>query len=132
MKLALVRVVALLACCLLATPVVNAAEDKKQLTEEQKIDRLIATVETLKDATFVRNGSEYDCKAAAEHVRRKRKAAGNKVKTAPEFITQIASKSMRSGEPYKIKFKDGKEITSGEFLTKELEKLEGKDRKEAK
>ena len=103
-----------------------AAPAGKALTEEQKIDALIAAVEKLKDARFVRNGTEYDCKAAAEHVRRKRKAAGSKIKTARQFIEQIASKSSRSGEPYKIRFKDGKEKTSGEFLAAELERLAGK------
>jgi hypothetical protein len=104
----------------------RAAEEKKPLSESQKIDALIAAVDQLKDARFVRNGTEYDCKAAADHMRRKRKAAGDRVKTARDFIAHVASKSSRSGEPYRIKFKDGKETTSGEFLTKELEKVEGK------
>src|SRR5687768_3024786 len=79
------------------------AEEKKPLSEPQKIDALIASVEKLKDAKFVRNGKDYEGKAAADHMRRKRKAAGDKVKTARGFITQLASKSSASGQPYKIK-----------------------------
>lgn len=108
------------------------AEKKKDLTEDQKIDSLIATVEKLADAKFIRNGKEYDCKAAADHMRSKRKQAGDKIKTARDFIEKAASKSWQSGQPYKIKFKDGKEQTSGEFLTKELDKLEGKDKDSTK
>jgi hypothetical protein len=113
-------------CAVLLAGVSVRAEEKKPLTEPQKIDALIAAVEKLKDAKFVRNGKEYDGKSAADHMRRKRKAARDKVKTAREFIDRLASKSSASGEPYKIRFKDGKEVTSAEFLTKDLEKLEGK------
>ena len=117
---------AFVALGMLLSAAVARAEEKKQLTEPQKIDALIGAVEKLKDAKFVRNGKEYDGKAAADHMRRKRKSAGDKVKTAREFIDRLASKSSASGEPYKIKFKDGKEVTSAEFLTKELDALEGK------
>ena len=115
----------------LLTAVTRAADpEQKELTEDQKIDSLITAVEKLKDARFIRNGKEYDCAAAADHMRRKRKVAGDKVKTARDFIAGIASKSSRSGKPYMIKFKDGKEMTSEAFLTKELEKLEGKSKEE--
>lgn len=119
-------ITAFVALGMLLSAAVARAEEKKQLTEPQKIDALIGAVEKLKDAKFVRNGKEYDGKAAADHMRRKRKSAGDKVKTAREFIDRLASKSSTSGEPYKIKFKDGKEVTSAEFLTKELDALEGK------
>ena len=35
----------------------------------------------------------------------------DQIKTARQFITDVASKSQRSGEAYKIRFKDGKEQT---------------------
>jgi hypothetical protein len=110
----------------LSSPSPAAAEEKRTPTEAEKIDALIGAVEQLKDARFIRNGKEYDCQAAADHMRRKRKGAGDRVKTAREFVTHVASRSERSGEPYKIKFKDGKQETSEAFLTKELDKLEGK------
>src|SRR3712207_140649 len=65
-------------------------------SEPQKIERLIQTVAELKDAKFIRNGSEYDAKQAAEHLRRKWQAAGDKVSSAEQFIDLIASKSSAS------------------------------------
>ena len=99
-----------------------AADGK--LTEEQKIEKLIKHVEELKDAKFIRNGSEHSCKEAAEHMRRKYKNAGGKIKTAKDFIEQLATKSSISGKPYKIKFKDGTEKESGPYLKEELKKIE--------
>lgn len=98
----------------------------KALTEEQKIESLIATVRGLKDATFIRNGREHDCGEAADHMERKWKAVRRKVKSARDFIRLAASKSSRSGEAYRIRFSDGSEKTSEAFLTAALEKLEGK------
>lgn len=105
---------------------VEGDDDVKPLTEEQKIKSLIAAVRELKDATFIRNGDEHDCAAAAEHMQRKWKAGRKQIKTARDFIRLAASASSRSGEPYRIRFKDGTERTSEEFLTAELDKLEGK------
>lgn len=93
------------------------------LSEEQKIERLITYIEK-SEAFFIRNGSEYGAKEAAEHLRMKRKKAGNKVKTAKDFIDLIASKSYMSGEPYKMKFKNGNIINTRDILYNELRKME--------
>ena len=99
----------------------NGRDDEK---EKQKIERLISDVESLKDAVFIRNGTEVDAKKAAEHMRTKWKAAGSKIKTARDFIRLAASKSSISGKPYLIRFKDGHELESEKFLTERLDKLE--------
>lgn len=96
------------------------------LSETQKIEVLIHTVESLKDATFIRNGDSYDCKKAAEHMRKKWEWKKSDIKTAHDFIRIAASSSSQSGKPYLIRFKDGKETKSGDFLEGELAKLEGK------
>ena len=101
-------------------------KDAESLSEEEKIKSLIATVRGLKDATFIRNGDEHDCDSAADHMQRKWKAGRKEIKTARDFVRLAASKSSRSGEAYRIRFKDGKEVTSEAFLTKELDKLERK------
>ena len=49
-----------------------------------------------------------------------------KVKTARDFIDKVASASGTSGKPYLIRFKDGHEIKSQEFLLAELKKIEPK------
>ncbi len=102
------------------------------MTEAEKIKALIDHIENLKDATFIRNGASHDCKAAADHLRNKLAYAGDEIKTAGQFIEQIASKSSRSGKAYLIRFKDGREIESGKYLMEELRRLEGSSTQPAK
>lgn len=92
--------------------------------EKQKIEALIEQVGELKDARFIRNGKEYDVAAAVRFLRGKWKANDKEVKTARDFVDKVASASGTSGKPYHIRFKDGREITSGDFLFAELKKLE--------
>ena len=128
MRLSLFPLVVTLAVLSFMAPASTRGEDgAKPLSEEQKIKSLIATVRGLKDATFVRNGDEHDCAAAAGHMERKWKAGRKQIKTARDFIRLAASTSSKSGEPYLIRFKDGTEQASEAFLTAELDKLEGKD-----
>ena len=95
-----------------------------KMTETEKIEHLISTVAALKDAVFVRNDKEYDGEAAADHMRRKWKWKADEIRTARDFIRIAASVSSTTGKPYLIRFKDGREVTSGDFLNAELEKLE--------
>jgi hypothetical protein len=93
--------------------------------ETQKIELLIQYVNNLKDATFVRNGSTYNSKSAATFLRRKWQANQSEVRTARDFIDKVAAISGTSGRPYLIRFKDGKEIHSRDFLLARLKTLEG-------
>ncbi len=99
-----------------------------RLSDEERIDALIKTLEQLKDAIFIRNDEEYDAKSAADHLRMKWQYAGRRITTARQFITLVGTKSSVSGKPYLIRFEDGREMTSEAFLTAELEKLEAKPR----
>ena len=101
-----------------------ATATTKKLTEEQKINHLIKYVHGLDGATFIRNGSDYPAKAAADHLQMKREKAGSRVKTARQFIDVLASESSMSGKAYQIKFKDGKTYSSRQVLMKELERIE--------
>ena len=96
----------------------------KSLTENQKIDKLIEYTRNLKDATFIRNGSEYTAVQAADHLQLKRKNAGSDIKTARQFIKDLASVSSMTGNAYMIKFKGGKTYKFGEFLSRYLDSLE--------
>jgi len=98
--------------------------DEKALTEAQKIESLIKHVERLKDATFVRNDVEYDAKSAAKFLRRKWDSNKAEIKSARDFIQKAASVSSTSGKAYLIRFKSGRETTSGDYLRAELKKLE--------
>lgn len=98
--------------------------ETRVLSEADKIEKLITAIEGLKGATFVRNGQSYSTDDAVSHLRRKLGSAGQQIKTAKDFIEQLASKSSLTGEEYLIQMPDGKTIKSFEFLTQELEKSE--------
>jgi Family of unknown function (DUF5329) len=93
-------------------------------SEKQKIEALIKQVANLKDVKFVRNGSAYNADSAAVFLRRKWEANASEVKTARDFIDKVASFSGTSGKPYLIRFKDGEEIQSRDFLVAQLKKLD--------
>ena len=88
--------------------------------EKKKIDFLISSVENLTGAVFIRNGSEHDGKAAAEHLRLKLKNAGDRVQTVDDFIRLCASKSYFTGKPYMIRLSNGKTIKSEEYFREKL------------
>lgn len=88
--------------------------------EKKKIEFLISAVENLKGTQFIRNGTEYNGKEAAEHLRMKLQKAGDRVRTADDFIRLCASKSLLSGKPYLIRSSDGKTIKSEEFFREKL------------
>jgi Family of unknown function (DUF5329) len=92
--------------------------------EAQKIEYLIAAIETLPNAQFIRNGTAYDAKDAAGHLRLKLQSAGSRVATAEDFIRLCASVSSVSGLPYQIKFADGHTTTSEAFLRQKLADFE--------
>jgi hypothetical protein len=92
--------------------------------EKQKIEALIKQIADLKDAKFVRNGTTYNSDTAATFLRRKWAANESGVASARDFIEKIASSSATSGKPYLIRFKDGKETKSRDFLLAELKKIE--------
>jgi hypothetical protein len=95
-------------------------------SEADKIESLIESVAQLEHAVFVRNGSSYDAKAAADHLRLKLKNAGSRVKTADDFIRLCGSASSITGQPYQIRYDDGRVITSEAFLRARLAELERK------
>jgi hypothetical protein len=92
--------------------------------EARKIEYLITAIETLPNALFIRNGTAYDAKNAADHIRLKLQKAGSRVATARDFIRLCASVSSVSGSPYQIRFADGHTITSEAFLRQKLAEFE--------
>lgn len=105
-------------------PTTQATSRPTKLTETQKIEALIAQIENLKGAVFIRNDAEYTGRQAAKHMRDKWQWKKKKIKSARDFITVAASKSSSSGRPYIIRFKKTGEVKCGEYLLKELKKLE--------
>ncbi len=94
--------------------------------EKAKIEALIASVEGLADAKFIRNGSTYDAKTAAKFLRGKWSSNSDEIATAADFIAKAATGSSTSGKPYLIRQKDGSETKCAEYLAAQLKKLEEK------
>ena len=117
------RIVALLLLLAAALP---AFGQGVPATETQRIEQLIRSVEQLSDARFIRNGSAHDAAAAGQHLRRKWREAGSRVKTAQQFIELCASRSSVTGRPYEIRFANGSTQTSESFLRARLKELEAR------
>lgn len=114
---------ALLAALLVgAARISQAAADE---LEQARIDRLIQFVEVQKRMVFVRNGKDHSCREAALFLRAKYAKMGDLVTTAAQFIDQIASRSSTTGEIYKVRFADGRMLTSAKFLRQELARIDG-------
>lgn len=93
------------------------------LTEQQKIDLLYQEIRTTR-AIFIRNGIEYDSEKAVSHLKRKHDYAGDRIKTARQFIKYLATESSMTGVAYKIKFPDGRVVESGPYLLQVLKRIE--------
>jgi hypothetical protein len=120
------RIAVLSVAALVAVLGASSYGQGKSLTETQKIEALIKAVENLKDAKFIRNGSEYDAATAARFLKSKWEANARDIKTASDFIDKVGAASGTTGRPYLIRAKDGKESKSADFLRAELKKNESK------
>lgn len=101
----------------------NRMECSAKYSEKEKIYLLIESIENLKNAKFLRNGSSYEAQKAADHLRLKLNKAGSSIKTAMNFIDKLASESSYSGQPYYIVYSNGIKITSRDFLIQKLNEI---------
>lgn len=86
---------------------------------------LIESVDRSEELRFLRNGKEYDGKTAAEHLRRKWKAAGDRVRTAEDFIRYCASSSTVSGQAYRVRLPDGDTVDAALFFSEKVDGVQG-------
>ncbi len=96
----------------------------REAREQLKINYLISSIEKLQGAVFIRNGTEYNGTKAAEHLREKLDYAGEKIKTANQFIDKCATASWLSKRKYQIRFSDGHTQDSAVFLRKKLNEFD--------
>jgi hypothetical protein len=94
--------------------------------EQARIDFLIHGVETATNVKFVRNGTEYDGVAGAKHLRMKLGYAGERVKTAEEFVKYCASESSFTHQKYKIRAADGTVTDSAAYFYAKLREFDEK------
>jgi len=113
MKTFLLLFFALLPIYLFAAPVSTT-------NELQKTINYLLDYVGKSDAVMIRNGSEYDGKVAAAHLKTKYEHFKKEIKTPEDFIRLSATKSMISGKPYLVRLKDGKEILCADWLIKIL------------
>ncbi len=95
--------------------------------EEKKINYLLNKISKV-EGKFVRNDKEHSPQDAVKHMKMKLATAQNSwfapkksEWTAKMFIEKIASKSSFSGNPYKIKFNNGRVILVQPWLIKQLQ-----------
>ncbi len=100
------------------------APAKAALTEQEKIAALLDAVAKAKDLAFVRNDTEWPASAARQLMESKYAKAKDKIRTAEEFIDQIASRSSTTGRAYLVKFKDGRTTESAYWLRAKLKEIE--------
>ena len=93
-------------------------------SEQRKIEVLIQHIETLTEAVFIRNNQAYPARTAAQFLRGKWRATLDDITTAQDFIAKVASVSSTTGQPYRIRFPDGHEVLSGDYLRTVLLQLE--------
>jgi hypothetical protein len=113
-----------LACLALLAALSGHAASVPSATEQARIDRLLDAVAGNTSCRFIRNGSDYSAADATVFLRRKLEAYGDRVKTVQDFIDQIGSKSSTSGQIYKVRLADGREVPSADFLRAELARIE--------
>ena len=106
----------LAAVALAVTAPVGAAPDAKATRE---IDHLLAFV-AASECKFLRAGSEYDGKAARDHLARKLDYARSRLATADQFVEHVATGSSMTGEAYKVRC-GARELTSKAWLRGELD-----------
>lgn len=92
--------------------------------EQARIERLLRYVEAQKRTSFVRNGKAYSCREAALFLRAKYAKMGEHVTTAAQFIDQIASRSSTTGEPYLVRYADGRSAAAAKVLHDELVRMD--------
>ena len=109
-----------------AWPSARAGAAKVSAVEAARIERLLQFVEAQQQAKFIRNGSAYSSREAAQFLRAKYAKMGEHVTSAADFIEQIAARSSTSGEPYLMRFPDGRTLPAAQVLADELRRIDSR------
>ncbi len=113
--------IASLVCLLTLLSGIVLARDAR---EQRRIDFLIQSVETSKGIVFIRNASEHDGRAAAAHLRMKLNYAGERVKTAEDFVKYCASESSLTHRKYRIRLPDGTTTEAATYFAERLREFD--------
>lgn len=95
------------------------SEPGSQALERARIDYLLERISN-SPYNFLRNGSRYTGRQTNTHFRWKYFLNRGRVKTAEEFINQVATRSKITGHPYWVQFADKRRHPLGALLLQEL------------
>jgi hypothetical protein len=109
---------------IIQTALAASAPAAAPLSDAEKIEALIRAVEARKDLQFIRLDVVHSAGEAAGLLRIKLAFAGSRVKTVDDFIDHVATASSTTGKPYFVRYPDGRQVTSAEFLRDELTRIE--------
>lgn len=98
--------------------ITDPAEDHRRSAAggREKILAYINQVRAARGAIFIRNGLDYSGEQAAEFLQRKWEHKGDAVRTAEQFIAQVATRSESSGEPYGVVLPEGNTVPLAHWL----------------
>lgn len=88
--------------------------------EETRVDNLLVAVGKQEQLLFIRNGSEHNATEAESHLRLKLGKTKKRLKTAEQFINNVASKSSITGTPYQVKLPGQAPVDAQVYLTQLL------------
>ncbi len=71
---------------------------------------------------FIRSGVEYPSSEARTHLQRKLDYAGQRIRTADEFVAELASRSSTTGAAYRVRC-GAEEMPSQAWLNTELDRF---------
>jgi len=102
----------------IALVLIAAAHAAPTPVARAEIEYLLSAVAS-SDCRFYRNGTWYDAKSAAAHLRSKYEslAAKDLIRDAGDFIDRAATKSSISGKDYAIRCDGVAEMSSRQWLT---------------
>lgn len=112
---------------LLALVLIPLSAQARSETSNREIESLLTAIAQSK-LEFVRNGTAYPAAEAVAHLRMKLDYAGEKVKTAEDFIDGLATKSATSGTPYLIRKPTGETEPASSWLRRALQQFRAKPR----
>jgi hypothetical protein len=102
-----------------------AAESPRPLREQERIAALLDAVGR-SGARFIREGKEYSAADGRKHLERKLRYAGDRIKTAEDFIEGIASRSSTTGRPYRVRFPSGEDMETEAWLRQKLAEIDAR------
>ena len=97
----------------------GASAARQPMPLQQTIDHLLGYV-SQSGLTFMRNGKSYTATEAAGHMRNKYEHFQDDIGSGEDFIRLCATRSLVSGKPYTLVGEDGRELATGDWLSREL------------